>query len=115
VGITDVTLDPARLEPQLATLAGYVACIADARPAADYEALLEASGLAVSLSEPHDEPLAGMVEQIETRLRALSLLGPTGLDVDVDSILRYTAAAARAVSDGVAGYQLIVARKPLPG
>jgi hypothetical protein len=115
LGVTDVTLDPARLDPQLATLAGYVACIADARPAAEYEALLAASGLAVTLSESHDEALTRMVEQIEARLRALSLLGRTGLDVDVDSVLRHTAAAARAVSDGVAGYQLIVASKLSPG
>ena len=115
VGITDVTLDPARLDPRLATLAGYVACIADARPAAEYEALLAASGLAVTLSESHDEALARMIEQIEARLRALPLLGPPGLHIDVDSILRHTAIAARAVGDGVAGYRLIVARRSSPG
>jgi ubiquinone/menaquinone biosynthesis C-methylase UbiE len=111
LGITDVTLDPSRLDPQLATLAGYVACVADARPAVEYEALLAATGLVVSFSESHDEALARMIEQIEARLRALALLGLPG-DVNLDSILRYTAAARRAVSDGVAGYQLIVAGKP---
>lgn len=35
----DVTLDPARLELELATIAGYVACIADAYPAAECKGL----------------------------------------------------------------------------
>jgi arsenite methyltransferase len=112
LGITDVTLDPASLDPPLTTLAGYVSCIADARPAGEYEALLAACGFRIALSEAHDEALARMIEQIDARLRALSLLPPPGFEVDIDSILHYTAAATAAVTDGVAGYQLIVARKP---
>lgn len=38
VGITDVTIDPDRLDPELASLAGWVACVADARPVAEYRA-----------------------------------------------------------------------------
>jgi hypothetical protein len=115
VGITDVTLDPTRLDSQLATLAGYVACIADARPAADYAALLEGAGLVVSVSEPHDAALARMIDHIEGRLRALSLVGALPLPGDLDAVLRTTSAARRAVADGVAGYHLIVARKPRRG
>ncbi|MDQ3945507.1 MAG: methyltransferase domain-containing protein [Actinomycetota bacterium] len=112
VGITDVTVDQARLDPQLATLAGYVACIADARPAAGYAALLDAAGLSVAVSEPHDEALAGMVDQIEGRLRAASLLGLPGVPDDLEAVLRVTSAASQAIADGVAGYHLIVAHKP---
>jgi SAM-dependent methyltransferase len=111
VGLTDVTLDPARLDPQLATLAGYVACLADARPAAEYEGFLAAAGLRTIVSEPHDDALAGMVEQIEARVRALSILGLPGVTIDLTSVLGYLAAARRAVSDGVAGYHLLVAEK----
>jgi ubiquinone/menaquinone biosynthesis C-methylase UbiE len=111
VGITDVTLDAARLDPRLATLAGYIACIADARPASEYAALLAAAGLSVAVSEPHDDALARMIEMIESRLRAVTMLGSLGDAVDVDVVLGYTEAAARSVSDGVAGYHLLVARK----
>jgi hypothetical protein len=110
VGITDVTLDPARLDPELATLAGAIACIADARPATEYAALLAGAGLSVAVSESHDEALAGMIEMIEARLRALSILGSSGDGLDLDAILRYTAAAAHSVADGVTGYHLLVAR-----
>lgn len=110
-GITDVTLDPSRLDPELATLAGYVACIADARPASEYTALLAAAGLAVVTSEAHDDALARMIDLIEARIRALSMLGTLGDAIDLDTVLRSTAAAGRAVAGGVAGYHLLVARK----
>lgn len=114
VGITDVTLDPARLDPELASLAGYVTCIADARPAAEYAALLEAAGLRIMASEAHDDALTRMIDQIDGRLRAWALLQPPGLTFAPGAILRYTTAAAAAVADGVAGYHLLIARKPEP-
>jgi ubiquinone/menaquinone biosynthesis C-methylase UbiE len=58
VGITDVTLDQDRLDPELATLAGWVACIADARPTAEYRRYLEQVGLEITLVEAHDDALA---------------------------------------------------------
>ena len=112
VGITDVTLDPSRLDPELATMAGHIACIADARPAAEYAGLLAGAGLEVVVSESHDEALAAMIDQIEARLRALALLGTAGVALDLDTILGYTAAAARAVAGGIAGYHLIVGQRP---
>ena len=111
LGLTDVTLDPARLDPQLATLAGHVACLADARPAAEYEALLAGAGLSTIVSEAHDEALAAMVAQIEARVRALSILNLPGVTFDLDAVLGYVAAAHDAVTDGVAGYHLLMAQK----
>ena len=111
IGLSDVTLDPARFDAQLATLAGYVACLSDARPAAEYEALLAAAGLSIVVSEAHDEALAAMVAQIEARVRALSILKSPGVRFDLDAVLGYLAAARGAVTNGVAGYQLLVAEK----
>ncbi len=48
VGITDIWLDPTRLDPELRGLAGRVACVADARPIADVVALVEAAGFGVT-------------------------------------------------------------------
>jgi hypothetical protein len=74
VGITDVWLDPDRLDPELAGLAGRVACLADARPIVETRATLEAAGLRVEHVERHDQALLATIEQVETRLRALRLL-----------------------------------------
>jgi SAM-dependent methyltransferase len=114
LGVTDVALDPQRLDAELQSLAGWVACLADARPVAEYVALLEGVGLAVTRTEPHDDALARMIEQIDARLTAFSMLKHAALEsVDVPKARERCALAARAVADGIAGYSLIVARKPL--
>jgi SAM-dependent methyltransferase len=110
VGITDVTLDRVRLAPELASLAGWVACLADARPVADYRRLLESAGLRVALTEPHDDALAKMIETIDARLAALAMIKPPALrGIDIDDVRDKVALAATAVRDGIAGYSLIVA------
>jgi ubiquinone/menaquinone biosynthesis C-methylase UbiE len=113
VGITDVTLDPDRLDPELASLAGWVACIADARPVDDYRQHLERAGLQVTLTEAHDQALAKMIETIDARLVAYRMMSaPALVGIDIDAVRQKVAIAARAVADGVAGYSLLVAQKP---
>ncbi len=109
IGITDVTVEPDRLEPQLRTLAAHVACLADALPAGAYEAILAGAGLRVTRTEAQDGALAGMIDQVDARLRALDHLGLPG--VDLSATRPYVAAAARAVADGIAGYVLLTAVK----
>jgi SAM-dependent methyltransferase len=113
VGITDVTLDPERLDPELASLAGWVACIADARPAAEYACHLEGAGLQVTLVERHDDALTRMIETIDARLLAYRMLAAPALDgVDIDAVRQKVAVAYRAVHEQTAGYTLLVAHKP---
>ncbi|MDP9396763.1 MAG: methyltransferase domain-containing protein [Actinomycetota bacterium] len=115
VGISDVTVDRDRLSPELGSLAGWVACIADARPAEEYAAILAGAGLRTVLVERHDRALVAMVEQVEGRLVALRLVAgtsPSLAEVDWDDVLRLTRLARQAVADGIAGYALLVAEKP---
>ncbi len=112
VGLTDVTLDPHRLDPELASLAGWVACVADARPVLDYCGLLERAGLEVTLTEAHDEALAKMIDTIDARLVAYRMIdAPALAGIDIDAIRHRVAVAARAVADRTAGYALLVGRK----
>jgi ubiquinone/menaquinone biosynthesis C-methylase UbiE len=113
LGITDVTLDCDRLDPELASLAGWVACIADARPVADYCRYLERAGLEVTLVEAHDDALAHMIETIDGRLVAYGMTDvPALAGIDLEAVRHKVAVAAGAVADGVAGYSLLVARRP---
>ncbi len=113
IGITDVTLDRQRLDAELASVAGWVACLADARPLNEYCQHLQEVGLEVNRTESHDQALAGMIDTIDARLTAYRLAGAPALaGIDLDSVRRKVAVAARAVTDGVAGYSLIVASKP---
>jgi len=113
LGITDVALDPARLDAELASLAGWVACLADARPLEEYSDLLAGAGLRVTLTESHDDALARMIEQIDARLVAFRMAGVAALEsIDFDQARRRVGLAAQAVTDGIAGYKLLVAEKP---
>jgi arsenite methyltransferase len=112
VGITDVALDPARLDAELQTLAGWVACLADARPVAEYVELLAGAGLTVTHTESHDDALARMIEQIDARLVAFRMAKVAALEtIDFDTARERAALAAQAVRDGIAGYSLLVAHK----
>jgi arsenite methyltransferase len=113
LGLTDVWLDPDALDPELAGLAGRVACLADARPIPELTALLEEAGLTVTHLERHDHALADTIEQTTTRLRALRLadlpvLRPFNLTRGIELARR----AASLVDQGHAGYLLLTAAKP---
>ena len=113
VGITDVTMDPERLDPELADLAGWIACLADARPPEGYAALMTEAGLTVEVTEPHDGALGRMIDLIDARITALAMIGTPALaGIDLEAVRRRVRAAKVAVADGVAGYVLVVAVKP---
>ncbi|PAZ13856.1 methyltransferase type 11 [Streptomyces sp. SA15] len=114
VGITDVTAEPGRLPAELSTLAARIACIADARPLAEYTEILAAAGLRTLRTERHDQAMLRMIDQIEARLNLLRLtaadrLAAAGMDTDAAPAVLNAARAA--VSDGVLGYGLLVAEK----
>jgi arsenite methyltransferase len=58
VGITDVALELTRLDAELQSLAGWVSCLADARPVQQYVEILAGAGLTVTHTESHDDALA---------------------------------------------------------
>jgi arsenite methyltransferase len=113
VGLTDVWLDPARLDPELQGLAGRVACLADARPIAEVSAIIEHAGLTVTRIERHDDALLETIERVRTRLRALRLLDlPILRPFNLARGIELAARAADAVERGDAGYVLLTAARP---
>ena len=61
VGITDITADTDRLPEELTSVAAWVACVADARPTAEYLDLLTDAGLAIRGHEDHRAAVERMV------------------------------------------------------
>lgn len=119
VGLSDLTRAGA-IPPALTGLLAWLACIADARPLADYVASLAGAGLAVRRVESHDEALGALVGDIRAkllgaellvRLRKLTLPGTT----DFAAAKELARAAAAAVADGTLGYALVVAGKDTGG
>ncbi|WP_206686164.1 methyltransferase domain-containing protein [Kribbella qitaiheensis] len=122
VGIADITATPDRLPAELTTLAAWIACVADARPATGprgYTELLEGAGLRVTSIETHNQEVVRMIDQIDARLQLLRLTAPErlrglagDLAIDTGRAGAVLAAARAAVADGTLGYSLIIARKP---
>jgi hypothetical protein len=114
LGITDVTVDPGRLPPELTGLGAWIACVADARPLHDYIALLADARLRVTHTERHDRAIAAMIDQIEARLTLVRMTArerAEALGVDFDRAPAVLAAARAAVADHVVGYALLIAEK----
>ena len=115
IGISDVTADRDRLPAELTGLGAWIACVADARPAEEYQALLTAHGLRVKLVEQHPEALDRMVLQIAARIELLRMTKRErveALGLDFDRVRPILSATQDAIENGALGYALIVAEKP---
>ena len=111
IAIADVTADLDALPDALRTAAARVACVADARSADEYVALLRDAGCEPLAIERHDDDLRAMADRVEARLRVARMLAPPG---DQRDRIREAAALARlainAIARGSLGYALITAR-----
>jgi arsenite methyltransferase len=115
LGLSDLTRD-GPLPKELTGVLAWVACVADAQPAAGYEGLLRAEGLTVDVIERHDGALRELVDRIRVRLLGAQLLiavrrnDPPDLDLSRARDLLRSATAA--ISEGRLGYALLAATKP---
>jgi arsenite methyltransferase len=111
IAIADVTADHEALPNALRSAAARVACVADARGADEYAALLRDAGCEPLAIEAHDTELRTMADRVEARLRVARMLAPPGAQRDG---IREAAALARLAIDAIArgslGYALITAR-----
>jgi ubiquinone/menaquinone biosynthesis C-methylase UbiE len=115
IGVSDVTAERNRLPRELTGLGAWVACVADARPSAEYEALFTAHGLRVTHVEQHPEAVSRMLRQIAARVELLRMTQRErveALGLDFDQVRPIISAAQDAVTDHALGYALIVAEKP---
>ena len=111
IAIADVTADLDALPAALRTAAAQVACVADARSADEYIALLRDAGCEPLAIEPHDAELRAMADRVEARLRVARMVTPSG---EQRERAREAAAivhmAIEAIARGSLGYALITAR-----
>ena len=115
VGISDLTRR-GPLHPELCTLLGWVACIADALPVEEYAARLQSAGLVIERVEAHDDALRDLVERIGQRLTAARLLRALGQltlpGVDLEGAHSLASTALAEVRAGRLGYAIVVAARP---
>ncbi|OBJ45379.1 methyltransferase type 11 [Mycolicibacterium mucogenicum] len=112
LGLADVITAPGGLPDDLVTLAGWVACVADARPHPYYTELFGDAGLHTVHVETCDDALVQMIDQIEARIHLLHITRALdAVGVDADQVLHYTTVARHAIAEGLLGYALILAEK----
>jgi SAM-dependent methyltransferase len=112
VGITDIWVEPDRLAPELAGVAGRIACLADAQPITMTRDLFAASGFRVTTLERHDQAVADTIERVGAVLTALKIVGLPGLDPELlRRAVTLAGTAADVVARGDAGYLLMVAER----
>jgi arsenite methyltransferase len=114
VGVSDLTRN-GPLPRELEGVAAWIACVADARTLDEYRALLTGAGLAVGVTEEHDDALVGFVEAIRSRLFATEIMVGLkkvelpGIDLAVvKDIVRHAYVAAKS---GTFGYAIVAATK----
>ena len=114
LGLSDLTRQGA-LPAELESLVSWIACIADARPLADYVTLLAALGLEILTTEEHNDALLDLANQIRTRLlvaevamRLNKLVLPS---LDIATVKDFTGHAVNAIRTGKIGYAIIAAAK----
>lgn len=115
LGISDLTRAGA-LPADLDGLLAWIACIADAQPIEKYVEWLRDVGLTSPVTEPHDEVLREMVQQIQAKLLGVEVL--TGLKkidlagIDLTAAKQMAKAALDAIQQGRLGYVVITAQRP---
>ncbi|MGE3508805.1 MAG: class I SAM-dependent methyltransferase [Vicinamibacterales bacterium] len=114
VALSDITRSPGA-PGELSDLMSWVACLADARSAAEYAEWLTDAGFTDAVGEHHDEVLTDMIRGIGTRLLATEVLAGLGkLDlagIDLAAAKRLTKEAMEAVAERRLGYAIITATK----
>jgi arsenite methyltransferase len=114
VGLSDLTR-AITLPPELTGLLAWIACIADARPIAEYAEYLQSAGMGPVAVENHDQALADMVRDIQGRLLGVEVMSKLNkLDlsgIDFAQAKSMARAATEAVRAKTLGYALLSARR----
>lgn len=114
VAISDLTRN-GPLAPELETLLGWVACMADAQPLGSYVACLEEAGFEIVLTEDRSEVLRDLLRSVRLKLLGAEVaikLGKLRFSLDELRTAKDTArAAGDAISRGQLGYGIVVARR----
>ena len=112
IGISDLTRNGS-LPEELEGLLAWIACIADALPADEYKAFLEAASFRAIQIEPHQDALLVMAREIEARLMGLELMaGLKRIEIpgaEFGQARLLARAAKQAIQDHVLGYAIITA------
>ncbi len=112
LAVADLVLDPDHLPEGWRGWLARVACVADARPAAAYAALLDDAGFDAITIELHPDELLALMAELEARVGLLQSIAARG-DGDAFAIRPGIWNEVRArIAAGDISYALMAARRP---
>ncbi len=113
IGLSDVTVEPGALPPELDSTVGMMLCLTDALPAGGYPQLLASGGFEILDRADLSDEVLSLLAELRNRMAIWNGLGPTGSpggdvwpDFPPDLLDRVEASVTR----GDIGYWLYVAR-----
>ncbi len=112
LALADLVLDPLRLPEAWRGWLARVACVADARPAAAYAAMVEDAGFDAIKVELHPEALIAMVDNLQVRMGVIGAFAAARRN-QPDAIKPGLWNEVRSrIADGEISYALMTARRP---
>lgn len=115
IGLSDVTVEPGSLPPELDSTVGMMLCLTDALPSAGYPDLLESAGFTVTQRADLSAEVTSLLAELRGKLSIWSSLEPAvpsspadWSDFPPDLLQR----VENLVHQGDIGYWLYVAHKP---
>ena len=115
IGISDVTVEPGSLPPELDSTVGMMLCLTDALPSGGYQSLLQEAGFVTSESEDLSDEVLALLGDLRAKLALgsgmLAASGELALDLG-DSAPDLLARVEALVQQGQIGYWLYVGRNP---
>ncbi len=113
LAIADLVLDPSRLPTGWRTWLARVVCVADARPAPAYAAMLEDAGFEAVAVESHPDALLTLIAQLEARVAWLQSIAGRGTDETFGIRPAILGEVRSRIRAGEISYALMVARRPV--
>ncbi len=114
-GLSDVTIEPGALPPELEGDLGHILCLTDALTAQGYVSLLEEGGFEVTQQLDTSQEITKILDEVGSKLAAYPafrrLGGQTG-GGPLEQAPRLIAAVRELVANGRLGYWLFVGNKP---
>ena len=113
-GLSDVTIEPGALPPELEGDLGHILCLTDALTAQGYVRLLEEGGFEVTQRLDCSQEIIKILDEVETKLAvflAFQRLGGQTGDGPLEQAPRLIASVRELVGTGRLGYWLFVGDK----
>lgn len=115
VGISDVTVEPGSLPPELEGTVGMMLCLTDALPADGYQRLLERSGFITGEPEDLTDEVVALLGELRGKLALGAAVGIPSSELTTDlaeSAPGLLDRVEQSVSRGQIGYWLYVGQNP---